>query len=326
MAGSTAALQVKDLSVDYLVAKGVALHAVEGVGFRLEQGRSLGLVGESGCGKTTVMLALMRLLPREGRITSGSVRLGDRDLLQISENEMRHARWGEMALVFQGAMNAMNPVRTIESQIAEALQLHGAVSDGAAARQRTGELLEMVGIPRARGRQYPHQYSGGMRQRAIIAMALACGPRVLIADEPTTALDVMIQAQILDLLENLQKELNLALLMVTHDLGVVAETCNDVLVMYGGKLAEYAPSDTIYNRPLHPYTQRLMAAFPDVEHPTTSLASIPGTPPRLDDLPPGCRFAPRCDQAQPICSRQPPPEVQAEPGHVVACHLIRSGA
>jgi len=318
-----AILDVRNLSVDYLTVDGTALHAVEGVSFHLEQGRSLGLVGESGCGKTTVMMALLRLLPQEGRIVHGQVLFDRQDLLQYSEAEMRQVRWRDISMVFQGAMNALNPVRTIESQILEAILLHGIAEQRAKGCEMAGELLEMVGISSDRGRQYPHQYSGGMRQRAVIAMALACNPRILIADEPTTALDVMIQAQILDLLEKLKGELDLALILVTHDLGVVAEVCDDVLVMYGGAVAEYASSDVIYNDPLHPYTQRLMKAFPDVENPGSTLASIPGNPPRLDDLPPGCRFEPRCHRRQEICAIQPPPPVEIVPGHCVACHLVR---
>ena len=320
-----ALLDVRNLSVDYLTEEGTALHAVDSVSFSLKQGRSLGLVGESGCGKTTVMMSLLRLLPQEGRIVSGQVLFDGQDLLQLSEPEMRHVRWKAISMVFQGAMNALNPVHTVDSQIVEPLRWHGTVPQAAVARQRAGELLEMVGIPAQRGRQYPHQFSGGMRQRAVIAMALACEPRVLIADEPTTALDVMIQAQILELLERLQKDLNLALVIVTHDLGIVAETCDDVLVMYGGMAAEYASIDLIFNSPQHPYTQRLLEAFPDVEEPGSSLASIPGTPPRLDDLPPGCRFEPRCHCSTDICTQAPPPLVEAAPGQWVACYLAGTG-
>jgi peptide/nickel transport system ATP-binding protein len=318
-----ALLDVRNLSVDYLTDDGTALHAVEKVSFRLEQGHSLGLVGESGCGKTTVMMALLRLLPAEGRIVGGQVLFDGLDLLRYSEADMRQVRWREIAIIFQGAMNALNPVRTVESQIAEALRIHGVVERGRLARQRAGELLELVGIPARRGRQYAHQYSGGMRQRAIIAMALACNPRILIADEPTTALDVMIQAQILELLERLQAELNLALILVTHDLGMVAETCDDVLVMYGGMAAEYASSDVVFNDPWHPYTQRLLEAFPDVERPGSTLASIPGNPPRLDDLPPGCRFAPRCQRREDRCGQEQPRLFLAQAGHRVACHQAR---
>ncbi len=318
-----ALLEVQNLAVDYLTEAGVPLHAVEGVGFSLEQGRSLGLVGESGCGKTTVMMALMRLLPEEGRIVAGRVLFAGRDLLQLTEADMRQVRWRDLSMVFQGAMNALNPVRMVESQVMEALTLHRVVRTTAAARQRAGELLELVGISAGRGRQYPHQYSGGMRQRAVIAMALACNPQLIIADEPTTALDVMIQAQILELLERLQAELNLAFILVTHDLGVVAEICDDVLVMYGGMVAEHASSDVIFNSPLHPYTQRLLEAFPDVERPGSKLASIPGNPPRLDDLPAGCRFEPRCPLRgrDSRCMVQPPPSMEVAPNHRVACYL-----
>ncbi|MBU1661574.1 MAG: ABC transporter ATP-binding protein [Chloroflexi bacterium] len=322
------ALEVRDLSVQYLTDEGVALQAVEGVSFTLEQGRSLGLVGESGCGKTTIMLSLLRLLPEAGRIVGGQILFDGRDLLQISEREMQKIRWRDISMVFQGAMNALNPVRTVQSQLVEALQLHNVVNSKKDARQRAGELLELVGISAKRGKQYPHQYSGGMRQRAMIAMALACNPRILIADEPTTALDVMIQAQIIELLEKLQRELNLSLVIVTHDLGLVAEMCDDVLVMYCGTLAEYANSDTIFNDPRHPYTQRLLQAFPDIAEPGSELASIPGNPPRLDDLPPGCRFEPRCHVAQgaAICSQQHPPDQEFAPGHLVACHLVKREA
>ena len=316
-----AVLEVRNLSVNYLTDQGTALCAVEDVSFNLEQGRSLGLVGESGCGKTTAMLGVLRLLPAEGRIVSGEVRYEEVDLLHLSEREMRKYRWCKISLVFQGAMNALNPVRRVGDQIAEAIMLHESV-DKKAASKRVGELLEVVGITSEMARQYPHQYSGGMRQRAMTAMALACSPDILIADEPTTALDVMIQAQILDLLQNLQQELELSIILVTHDLGVVAEICDDVLVMYGGKTAEYASVDVIYNEPLHPYTQRLLRAFPDVDNPTSSLASIPGFPPPLDALPPGCRFEPRCHRKSDVCAVESPPLVAVKPGHYVACHRV----
>jgi peptide/nickel transport system ATP-binding protein len=315
-------LDVRHLSVDYLTDSSTALRAVEGVSFRLEQGCSLGLVGESGCGKTTAMMSLLRLLPEEGRIVHGQVLFREQDLLQISEAQMSRVRWSEVSMVFQGAMNALNPVRTIESQIMEPLLLHGIRSEKKAARERAGELLEMVGIPAHRGSQYPHQYSGGMRQRAVIAMALSCAPEILIADEPTTALDVMIQAQILELLERLQAQLGLSLIVVTHDLGMVAEVCDDVLVMYGGTVAEYASSDEIFNNPQHPYTQRLLQAFPDVAEPGSALASIPGNPPRLDHLPPGCRFEPRCLSRAGTCAQAPPPLLEVAPGHWTACFLV----
>ena len=314
-------LDVKDLSICYLTEDDVALHAVDDLSFTLEAGRSLGLVGESGCGKTTAMLALMRLLPEAGRIVSGQVQFHQVDLLRLSEPEVRQMRWAEIAMVFQGAMNSLNPVRTVESQIVEALLHHNAVDSKRQARRRTAELLNLVGIAPECGKQYPHQYSGGMRQRAIIAMALSCNPKILIADEPTTALDVMIQAQIIELLKNLQKEFNLALILVTHDLGVVAEICDDVLVMYAGMVAEYGPSDTIYNAPKHPYTRRLLKAFPDIENLDADLVSIPGVPPRLDALPVGCRFSPRCHLCKERCRREQPGLFQIEERHYVRCHM-----
>ncbi|MEO8608096.1 MAG: ABC transporter ATP-binding protein [Chloroflexota bacterium] len=314
-----AALEVQGLSIDYLDDDGTPLHAVEDVGFSVAKGRSLALVGESGCGKTTTMLALLRLLPAEGRITSGKILYGDVDLLQLSEEKMRQYRWKQMAIVFQGAMNALNPVRKVSEQIAEAMVNHDHLTRRQALVQ-VGELMEMVGLQPERAQQYPHQFSGGMRQRAMIAMALACKPDILIADEPTTALDVMIQAQILELLKRLQEQLGLSVILVTHDLGVVAELCDDVLVMYGGKVAEYGSVDTIFNHPLHPYTHRLLEAFPDVNAPNISLASIPGHPPPLNDLPPGCRFEPRCHRRTDICATLPPPLSQLEPDHYAACH------
>jgi peptide/nickel transport system ATP-binding protein len=317
-----AILEVRNLSVNYLTDDGTALRAIEGVSFNLEPGRSLGLVGESGCGKTTAMLGVLRLLPAEGRIVSGEVRYKGVDLLRLSERAMREYRWSRMSIVFQGAMNALNPVRRVGDLIAEVIMLHWTPTDRKQANKRVGELLEMVGITPEMARQYPHQYSGGMRQRAMIAMALACSPDVLIADEPTTALDVMIQAQILDLLQKLQKELGLSIILVTHDLGVVAELCDDVLVMYGGKTAEYASADAIYNEPLHPYTQRLLQAFPDLDSPASTLASIPGHPPPLDALPPGCRFEPRCHCRGDVCAVESPPLLVIRPGHYVACHQV----
>lgn len=227
-------------------------------------------------------------------------------------------------MVFQGAMNALNPVRTVGSQIKEALLLHETVKRNKI-KDEVARLLDLVGVAPSRAKQYPHQYSGGMRQRAMIAMALACRPQVVIADEPTTALDVMVQAQILDLLQTLQAELNLAIIMVTHDLGVVAEICDDVLVMYGGRMVEYANSDAIFNHPVHPYTSRLLMAFPDIEDPRAELSSIPGHPPPLDDLPPGCRFEPRCGFARETCCEERPEYVQVASGHIASCLRARDG-
>ncbi|MBI5566281.1 MAG: ABC transporter ATP-binding protein, partial [Chloroflexi bacterium] len=248
-------LSVRHLNTDFITPDGTVMHAVEDVSFDVQPGQTLGLVGESGCGKTTTMLSLMRLLPAAGRITRGQVLFNGVDLLGISERQMRHYRWKEMAMVFQSAMNALNPVRKVGDQIGEAILLHG-LMDQAAADRRVVGLLDLVGIAKSRKDQYPHQYSGGMRQRAMIAMALACQPKLLFADEPTTALDVMIQAQILELLRDIQQVMGLAIVLVTHDLGVVAEICDSVVVMYGGKVAEYGSIDVVYNAPQHPYTQR----------------------------------------------------------------------
>jgi peptide/nickel transport system permease protein len=316
-------LEVRNLSINYLTDNDTAMRAVEDVSFSLKQGGTLGLVGESGCGKTTTMFGLLRLLPVEGRIVSGEVQFKGEDLLHLSEQEMSKYRWNKISIVFQGAMNALNPVRKVGDQIAESIILHGVATNRKAADIRVRELLELVGITPAMAKQYPHQYSGGMRQRAMIAMALTCSPDVLIADEPTTALDVMIQAQILDLLQDLQRKLELSIIMVTHNLGVVAEICDDVLVMYGGKTAEYASVDTIYNEPVHPYTQRLLQAFPDIDNPTSTLVSIPGFPPPLDALPQGCRFEPRCHCKSDICSVESPLLVPVKSGHFVACHELR---
>ena len=271
-------MEVSNLSTDFLGKDSPAAHAVVDVSFTLREGEVLGLVGESGCGKTTLILSLMRLLPANGRIVDGKVLLNGIDLLALSEGDMARMRWSEISIVFQGAMNALNPVRTVGDQIAEAIVQSMHITGKQAVDRRVMELLDLVGIGPERAGQYPHQYSGGMRQRAMIAMALAGNPRVIIADEPTTALDVMVQAQILELLEKLRDALGLAIVFVTHDLGVVAEMCDSVLVMYGGVTAEYTDVDTIYNKPQHPYTQELLRAFPDITRPAETLSSIPGFP------------------------------------------------
>jgi peptide/nickel transport system ATP-binding protein len=313
---------VTGLSTDFLLKDEPPAQAVVDVSFTLREGEVLGLVGESGCGKTTLVLSLMRLLPANGRIVDGTVLLDGIDLLSLSEGEMARMRWNEIAIIFQGAMNALNPVRTVGDQIAEAITQFEDLANKKAVKDRVAELLDLVGIGPERQDQYPHQYSGGMRQRAMIAMALACNPQVVIADEPTTALDVMVQAQILELLEKLRDVLGLSIIFVTHDLGVVAEMCDSVLVMYGGVTAEYADVDTIYNEPQHPYTRELLRAFPDISHPTEKLASIPGFPPRLNALPPGCRFAPRCPSAMDVCQALQPALHRLEDGHLASCHLL----
>ena len=314
-------LEVNNLSTDFLMAGEEPAHALVDINFKLREGEVLGIVGESGCGKTTLMLSLMRLLPANGRITSGQINFMNNDLLDLSEREMGDVRWKNVAMIFQGAMNALNPVHTVGRQIAEAIIQHNYLTDPKLVTERVVELLELVGIGAARKDQYPHQYSGGMRQRAMIAMALACNPQVVIADEPTTALDVMIQAQILELLGTLRDKLGLSILFVTHDLGVVAEMCDTVLVMYGGVTAEYADVDTIFNAPQHPYTQELLRAFPDLTKPTEKLVSIPGYPPRLNALPPGCRFAPRCPHVFDRCQVDLPNLHELNGRHFASCHL-----
>jgi oligopeptide/dipeptide ABC transporter ATP-binding protein len=319
-------LEVRELSVNYLSEGKPSARAVEKVSFQLHEGELMGLVGESGCGKTTLMLALLRLLPAAGQIVSGKAYFTNKDLTSMSESEITDIRWKGISIIFQGAMNALNPVRTVSDQIAEAIIKHSPPIPRNLLDARVVELLDLVGISAQHKDHYPHQYSGGMRQRVMIAMALACNPQVVIADEPTTALDVMIQAQILELLDNLRRKLGLSIIFVTHDLGVVAEMCDSVLVMYGGITAEYGDVDTIYNAACHPYTQELLKAFPDLSNPEKRLASIPGYPPRLDALPAGCRFAPRCPLAFTRCDSEQPALHDLGEDHFASCHLVEASA
>jgi peptide/nickel transport system permease protein len=323
--GKRPLIEVQNLSINYVSEGKPPARAVENISFNLKEGELIGLVGESGCGKTTLMLALLQLLPSAGQIVNGRVFFNGRDLTACNEEELNTVRWKEISIVFQGAMNALNPVRTVGDQIAEAIIKHipGFPRDKRL-QERVVELLDLVGIAADHKDHYPHQYSGGMRQRAMIAMALACNPQVIIADEPTTALDVMIQAQILELLDSLRKKLGLAIIFVTHDLGVVAEMCDRVLVMYGGVTAEYADVDTIYNEARHPYTQELLKAFPDLTKPKKKLASIPGYPPRLDALPDGCRFAPRCPLVMDRCHTEQPLLHKLSDMHFASCHLLEA--
>jgi peptide/nickel transport system ATP-binding protein len=329
-ADSPLLLEVNNLAVDFVSPDNQPpARALEKVSFSLREGEILGVVGESGCGKTTLMLSLLRLLAATGRIVAGEIIFRGQDLLDLSEGQMADVRWKNISMIFQGAMNALNPVRRVGDQIAEAIWQHYPVSDKGQVEARVSELLELVGIDPGRKTDYPHQFSGGMRQRVMIAMALACTPQIVIADEPTTALDVMIQAQILQLLAELREKLGVAVLFVTHDLGVVAELCDTVLVMYGGVVAEYADVDTIYNHPRHPYTQELLKAFPDLSNPTAKLVAIPGYPPRLDALPSGCRFAPRCPAVFDRCHTAQPPLYRLSQGklrdntpHYAGCFLV----
>ena len=311
-------LQTDELNVWFDLPGGGTLHAVQGVSLALEPGERLGLVGESGCGKTTTGLALMGLLPSSAT-AAGRIELNGVDILAGGEETMRAHRWVDIAMVFQGAMNAFNPVKTVGSQIVEALELHGS-SSGRAARAQTGELLGAVGIPPDRAERYPHEFSGGMRQRAAIAMALACKPSVLVADEPTTALDVMVQAQILELLDGLCRDFGLALLLVTHDLPVVAQLCDRAAVMYAGEIVEEGPVEELYHDPRHPYTRLLFAATTDLNAEALPV-SIPGAPPRLDRPIAGCPFRARCDRAFARCEHDRPLLRAVGSRRVAACHL-----
>ncbi|MDP6574533.1 MAG: ABC transporter ATP-binding protein [Rhodospirillales bacterium] len=312
-------LQVCDLTTHLFTVEGV-VKAVEGLSFDLDADETLALVGESGCGKSMTALSLMGLVPDPpGRIVGGQVLLGDRDLLQLSEHEMQKIRGNEIAMVFQEPMTSLNPVFTVGDQIVESVLTHRQVSRRQA-RERAVELLDLVRIPDPRGRfdDYPHRLSGGMRQRVMIAMALACDPDVLIADEPTTALDVTIQAQVLDLLGELQGEFGMGVILITHDLGVVAGIADRVVVMYAGRKVEEAPVDDIFASPLHPYTQGLLGSMPrpGLEE---RLREIPGVIPSLIDMTPGCSFAPRCAKAMARCREEQPDHATIGDARVVAC-------
>jgi peptide/nickel transport system ATP-binding protein len=310
-------LAVEGLQTRFYTRAGT-VKAVDGVSFTLGRGETLAIVGESGCGKSVTALSLMRLVADPpGRIVAGSVRLEGTELLALDEAAMRRVRGKLISMIFQEPMTSLNPVMTIGRQIGESLVLHEGLSRNAALG-RAVELLQLVGIPEPaqRAREYPHQLSGGMRQRAMIAMALACRPRVLIADEPTSALDVTIQAQILELIGRLQRSLGTAMIMITHDLGVVAEIAERVIVMYAGRKVEEAPVGELFARPLHPYTRGLMNSIP---RGAARLQEIPGIVPALSNLPPGCAFAPRCPQASPKCTSKEIPYEEKRPGHWAAC-------
>ena len=323
----TALLEVEDLGTWFYTRQGI-VKAVDGVDFQVASGETLAIVGESGCGKSMTALSLMRLIPDPpGRIVSGAVRLAGRDLLKLSEDEMRGVRGNDISMIFQEPMTSLNPVMTIGKQISEALILHRDM-DRKQALKRAIEMLDLVRIPepKQRAKEYPHQLSGGMRQRAMIAMALACNPKVLIADEPTTALDVTIQAQILELIVELQREFGAAVILITHDLGVVAETARRVIVMYAGRKVEEAEVGELFARPMHPYTMGLLASIPRLDlmrgqeaRSANRLQEIPGIVPPLFDLPEGCAFAPRCERADDLCRRERPTYQEKRPGHWAAC-------
>lgn len=313
-------LDIVDLRVAF-DAPGGPVEVLRGIDLSVTAGRTLGVVGESGCGKSVTMLAAMRLLGRRAHVT-GRVRLDGLDMLALSETEMERIRGGRIAMIFQDPMSSLNPVHRIGTQLRETLALHRDLSRGAAAAEAV-RLLDRVGIPAARSRMsdYPHQLSGGMNQRAMIAMALAGEPEILIADEPTTALDVTIQAQILDLLRDLQAERRMAMVLITHDLGVIAETADDVAVMYCGRVVEHAPVERLFASPRHPYTRGLLASLPRMDARETSLRPIPGSVPPPGALPMGCAFAPRCGAAEPGCHAIMPLLAPRADRHEVACHV-----
>ncbi len=313
-------LRVENLRVYYYSLRGI-VKAVDNVSFEVNRGEVLGLAGESGCGKSTLGFALLRLVPPPGRIVGGKILFDGVDLVQLPDPVLRRDyRWKRISMVFQGAMNALNPVKTIGDQIAEAILIHEKGVSKEEALERAQKLLEMVGIDPRRVKSYPHELSGGMKQRVVIAMALALNPDLVIADEPTTALDVVVQAQIINLLKRLKKEHNMAMILISHDLSLIAEMADKVAIMYAGKIVEYGPSDIIYERPAHPYTQLLLKSIPRLRGPK-KLVWIPGQPPDLRTPPAGCRFHPRCPYVMDICRKEEPPMIEIEPKHYVACWL-----
>ena len=315
-------LEVKNLKMHYETLRG-HVKAVDDVTFRLERGDAFGLAGESGCGKTSVALTILRLLASNARVINGSIMFDGENLLKMSEERFRkEIRWKKLSVIFQGAMNALNPVRKIGDLISEAILCHEDVSKEKALDQ-AGELLDLVGIGAERIDRYPHELSGGMKQRTMIAMALACNPCLVIADEPTTALDVIIQAQVLRVLKELRQKLDLSMILISHNLSIIAETCNKCAIMYAGKIVEYGDILSMFKKPLHPYTKKLMSAFPSIFGKKTKLGFIPGFPPNLLNPPSGCRFHPRCPYAVEVCKKKEPKSIQVDKEHYVACHNIK---
>jgi peptide/nickel transport system permease protein len=320
----TALLSVRDLRMHYLVAAG-EVRSVDGVSFDLRRGESLGLVGESGCGKTSIGLTLMRVLPKNAEVSAGEVYLDGREVLKIPDREFASIRWNRIAMVFQSAMNALNPVVPVGEQLVAIYRLHRREASRADAKRRVLELFDVVGIARNRARAYPHELSGGMRQRVMIAMALLLDPEVIIADEPTTALDVVVQDQILSELARLRRDLNLAMILISHDMGIVAESCDKVAVMYGGRIIEEAPAPAIFRHAHHPYTRGLFDSLPTLQGPRRELIALPGESTAIVGEVAGCRFAPRCPLADDTCRSLEPPRVRVSEDHLSLCHHAHHG-
>ncbi len=320
--GDALALDVKDLVVHY-VLEDETVEAINGITLQIPKGKVLGLVGETGAGKTSTALAILNLVPNPpGVIKNGSIHVNGFDMLNTPKNQLEKLRGTQVAMIFQDPMSALNPMFKVGEQIDEALELHMDISKAEAA-EKAKEMLELVGISGDRAKEYPHQFSGGMRQRVVIAMALSCSPHLLIADEPTTALDVTIQAQVLDMMRDLQKKLGMATLMITHDLGIVADICDDVAVMYAGKIVERGTLEEVFNRTMHPYTEGLFNSLPDIEDRTHQLKPIPGLMPDPTELPEGCAFATRCPYARPECISTPQEERWVSDTHAVLCSAYR---
>lgn len=318
-------IDIENLSVRYETADGV-VEAVNGIDLKIERGKTLGLVGETGAGKTTTALSILRLIPNPpGKITGGTIKLQGKNVFEYSEHEMESIRGNHVSMIFQDPMTSLNPVMTVGDQIAEEIQLHDKKIDKKQALDKAKAMLEMVGIPGQRAAEYPHQFSGGMKQRVVIAMALVCNPDLLIADEPTTALDVTIQAQVLDLMQKLKEQYNTSMLMITHDLGIVAEVCDEVSIMYAGRIVEHGNLEDIFENTSHPYTEGLFGSLPDIEHRTEELHPIPGLMPDPTDLPSGCPFHPRCAYCTELCKTRRPVETRLSDTHTVACLAYEKG-
>ncbi|MCD8116274.1 MAG: ABC transporter ATP-binding protein [Oscillospiraceae bacterium] len=311
-------LDIQDLSIHFITENG-EVRAVNGISLHVDEGRTLGLVGETGAGKTTTALGILRLVPEPGKILSGSITYKDQDILAMSEKDVQDLRGNEISMIFQDPMTALNPVMTVGDQIAEVIMRHQHCSS-VECQQRMMEILDKVGISGDRAKDYPHQFSGGMKQRIVIAIALACNPKLLLADEPTTALDVTIQAQVLRMINDLKKELGTAMLLITHDLGIVAESCDDVAIMYAGSIIEYGSVEDIFDHTAHPYTKGLFGSLPRLDVDVEYLSPIPGLMPDPVNLPSGCPFHPRCKLATKECSETMPETQELSPGHLVRCH------